>query len=118
MPDASGLTPLHEACNGGHLSIAKMLVEHMQKVNPKAFAKYIEAKDKGGATVLHYAAQAGHAGAERASRAIYESVLEATADGVRTPDLGGHAGTTEFTSDVVRRVQTKIEVWSALGSTV
>ena len=57
MPDASGLTPLHEACNGGHLSIAKMLVEHMQKVNPKAFAKYIEAKDKGGATVLHYAAR-------------------------------------------------------------
>ena len=33
----------------------------------------------------------GHAGAERASRAIYESVLEATATGVRTPDLGGHA---------------------------
>ena len=29
--------------------------------------------------------------AERASRAIYESVLEATAAGVRTPDLGGHA---------------------------
>ena len=28
-----------------------------------------------------------------ASRAIYESVLEATATGVRTPDLGGHAGT-------------------------
>ena len=32
------------------------------------------------------------AGAERASRAIYEAVLEATAAGVRTPDLGGHAG--------------------------
>ena len=36
-------------------------------------------------------------GAERASRAIYESVLEATAAGVQTPDLGGHATTTEFT---------------------
>ena len=42
--------------------------------------------------VLHYAADRGDAGAERASRAIYESVLEATAGGVRTPDLGGHAG--------------------------
>ena len=70
------------------------------------------------AAVLHYAADAGYEGCERASRAIYESVLEATADGVRTPDLGGPAGTTEFTSDVVRRVRTKIEVWSSLGSTV
>ena len=30
-------------------------------------------------------------GRDTASRAIYESVLEATATGVRTPDLGGHA---------------------------
>ena len=69
------------------------------------------------AAVLHYAAGAGHAGCERASRAIYESVLEACAAGVRTPDLGGHAGTVEFTSDVVARVRTKVEVWSSLGST-
>ena len=62
-----------------------------------------------GASVLHYAAEAGHVGCERASRAIYESVLEATADGVRTSDLGGHAGTSAFASDVVRRVQTKLE---------
>src|SRR3954464_11284155 len=42
--------------------------------------------------VLNYAAQAGHGReAETASRAIYEAVLEATAAGVRTPDLGGHA---------------------------
>ena len=68
--------------------------------------------------VLHYAADNGAAGAERASRAIYESVLEATAAGVRTPDLGGHAGTTEFTDDVIARVRTKIDVWSSLGSTV
>ena len=70
------------------------------------------------AAVLHYAAEAGHEGAERASRAVYEGVLEATAAGVRTPDLGGHAGTTEFTSDVVGRVRTKLEVWSSLGTTV
>src|SRR5581483_7318863 len=46
--------------------------------------------------VLHYAAESGVGGAELASRAIYEGVLETVATGVRTPDLGGHAGTTEF----------------------
>jgi isocitrate dehydrogenase (NAD+) len=68
--------------------------------------------------VLAYAADRGSDGAETASRAIYESVLEATASGIRTPDLGGHASTTEFTSDVIARIRTKIEVWSSLGSTV
>jgi isocitrate dehydrogenase (NAD+) len=68
--------------------------------------------------VLNYAADKGFAGADRASRAIYESVLEATASGVRTPDLGGDAGTTEFTTDVIARVRTKIDVWSSLGATV
>ena len=68
--------------------------------------------------VLHYAGVRGYPGADRASRAIYESVLEATAAGVRTPDLGGHASTSEFTTDVVGRVRTKIDVWSTLGTTV
>jgi len=70
------------------------------------------------AAVLHYAAARGVTGAQQASRAIYESVLEATAAGVRTPDLGGHHGTTDFTADVVERVSRKIDVWSSLGSTV
>ena len=70
------------------------------------------------AAVLSYAASGGIAGADRASRAIYEAVLEASASGVRTPDLGGHVGTTEFTSAVVERVRTKIDVWDSLGSTV
>src|ERR671920_123607 len=48
------------------------------------------------AAVLHYAGELGHDGCETASRAIYESVLEAVATGVRTPDLGGHAATSEF----------------------
>ncbi len=68
--------------------------------------------------VLRVAGARGFEGAERASRAIYESVLEASAAGVRTPDLGGHASTSEFTSEVVARVRTKIDVWSSLGSTV
>ena len=67
--------------------------------------------------VLHYASRAGHADADGPSRAIYESVLEAVGAGVRTPDLGGHASTGEFTSDVVSRVRTKIDVWSSLGAT-
>jgi len=56
-----------------------------------------------------------HDQARRASRAVYESALEAVSDGVRTADLGGHASTTEFTDEVVRRVQTKVDVWSALA---
>jgi isocitrate dehydrogenase (NAD+) len=64
--------------------------------------------------VLHYAAGAGHGGAEHASRAIYESVLEAAAAGVRTPDLGGSSGTTAFTDEVLGRVRSKLEVWDSL----
>ena len=66
--------------------------------------------------VLSYAGAAGYAGAERASRAVYESVLEATATGTKTVDLGGHATTTEFTDAVVERVRTKVEIWSTLGT--
>ena len=50
-----------------------------------------------GAALLHYAG----APRRRASRAIYEAVLETVAAGIRTPDLGGHAGTTEFTDAVI-----------------
>src|SRR3954451_19335749 len=67
--------------------------------------------------VLHYAARAGRAEAENASRAIYESVLEAVAAGIRTPALGGHAATTEFTAVVVSRVRTSSDGWSSLGAT-
>jgi isocitrate dehydrogenase (NAD+) len=62
-----------------------------------------------GAAVLHYAAEAGVEGAERASAAIYDAVIQTAADGIRTPDLKGHAGTTEFTDAVIERVR------SALG---
>jgi isocitrate dehydrogenase len=68
-----------------------------------------------GAVLRHAGPQAG-ADAERASRAIYEGALETVASGTKTPDLGGGAGTTEFTDEVVKRVRTKIEVWSSMGS--
>lgn len=53
--------------------------------------------------------------ASMASRAIYEAALETVRDGIRTPDLGGSATTTEFTDEVIRRVRTKLEVWESLG---
>ena len=63
-----------------------------------------------GAAVLAYAGEDG----EQASRAIREAALETVAEGIRTADLGGHAGTTEFTDEVIRRTKTKREVWSTL----
>jgi isocitrate dehydrogenase (NAD+) len=57
------------------------------------------------AAVLHYAGVAGVEGADRASRAVYDAVLETAAAGIRTPDLKGHAGTTEFTDAVIERLR-------------
>jgi isocitrate/isopropylmalate dehydrogenase len=68
-----------------------------------------------GAALLHHAGETGAEGAERASQAVYEAVLEATAAGVRTVDLGGHAGTTAFTDEVISRVTAKLEAWATLG---
>ncbi|MGH2910378.1 MAG: isocitrate/isopropylmalate family dehydrogenase [Solirubrobacteraceae bacterium] len=68
-----------------------------------------------GALLRHAADRHGPA-CERASRAIYEGTLETIAAGVKTPDLGGHAGTTEFTGAVVERIAAKLDVWSSLGS--
>jgi len=53
--------------------------------------------------------------ADQASRAIYESVFEAVYQGHATSDLGGHASTTEFTDDIIRRVRMKREVWGSLA---
>ena len=60
------------------------------------------------AALLHHAGAAGSE-EERCSRAVYQAVFEATAAGVRTPDLGGHAGTTEFTDEVIRRARLALE---------
>jgi isocitrate dehydrogenase (NAD+) len=66
--------------------------------------------------LLRHAADRYGAAAERASRAVYEAALETVGSGIKTPDLGGQVGTTEFTSEVVGRVRNKIDVWSSLGS--
>ena len=51
---------------------------------------------------------------QQAGRAVREGALEAVADGVRTADLGGHASTSEFTDEVIRRAKQKLDVWSSL----
>jgi isocitrate dehydrogenase (NAD+) len=62
------------------------------------------------ASLLTHAGEAG----PRAARAITESVFEAVYDGVRTADLQGHTSTTEFTDEIIRRVQTKLAVWPSI----
>jgi isocitrate dehydrogenase (NAD+) len=52
--------------------------------------------------------------AQQVGRAIREAALEAVSQGIRTADLGGHAGTSEFTDEVIGRVKSKLEVWAAL----
>jgi isocitrate/isopropylmalate dehydrogenase len=68
------------------------------------------------AMILAGAALLAHADerAQRVGRAIREACLEAVSDGIRTADLGGHSGTTEFTDEVIRRVRSKLDVWAAL----
>jgi isocitrate/isopropylmalate dehydrogenase len=63
-----------------------------------------------GAVLLSYGDDEG----QQAGRAVREAALEAVAEGVRTPDLGGHSGTSEFTDDVIRRTRSKLEVWATL----
>jgi isocitrate dehydrogenase (NAD+) len=87
------------------------------------------------AAVLHYAGEETAAGeiepaanratqaaegdrsfgeAEGASRAIQEAVSETVSAGTRTPDLGGHAGTTQFTDAVIGAVRRRLEArWTS-----
>jgi isocitrate/isopropylmalate dehydrogenase len=55
------------------------------------------------ASLLGYADRGEGAGA-----AVRDACLDAVADGVRTADLGGHAGTTEFTDEVIARVRARL----------
>jgi isocitrate/isopropylmalate dehydrogenase len=50
-----------------------------------------------------------------AARAIREAMMEAVHDGVRTPDIGGHATTSDFTDDVILRTKRKLDIWATLG---
>ena len=63
------------------------------------------------AMILAVSALLSYAGdeAQQPARAVREACLEAVADGVRTADLGGHAATTEFTDEVLRRTRSKLQ---------
>ncbi|HET8606835.1 MAG TPA: isocitrate/isopropylmalate family dehydrogenase [Gaiellaceae bacterium] len=52
--------------------------------------------------------------AQQAARAVKEACLESVAAGMRTADLGGHLGTSEFTDEVIARTRAKLEVWATL----
>jgi len=82
-------------------------------------APALEGKDVANpmAMILAAAALLSHAEEDKlqaAGRAIREACLEAVAEGARTADLGGHAGTREFTEEVIRRTKTKLEIWATL----
>src|SRR5207245_9302293 len=68
------------------------------------------------AMILAGAALLANAGEQepQVGRAIREACLEAVSQGVRTADLGGHAGTSEFTDEVIARTRAKLEIWSTL----
>jgi isocitrate dehydrogenase (NAD+) len=58
--------------------------------------------------VVHHAAERHGPACERASRAIYESALQTVGSGIETPDLGGSASTSQFTTAVVERIRTML----------
>ena len=53
-------------------------------------------------------------GQRAAHDAIVRAIEQVLKDGPRTPDLGGHAATSEFTDEVISRVRTKIDIWASL----
>jgi isocitrate/isopropylmalate dehydrogenase len=79
---------------------------------PHGTAPALEGKDIANpmAMILAAAALLHYAEREQAARAVQESVIDTVASGTRTPDLGGHAGTTEFTDAVVARIGRKLEL--------
>ena len=65
-----------------------------------------------GASLLHYA---GAPRGDRVAGGLREPCSRRSRPAIRTPDIGGHASTTEFTDAVIEAVRRKLEAWSALG---
>jgi isocitrate/isopropylmalate dehydrogenase len=78
---------------------------------PHGTAPALEGKDVANpmGMILAVAALLHFAGAEQQSAAVYGAVMEAVGAGVRTSDLGGHAGTTRFTDAVIEAVEGRLE---------
>jgi isocitrate dehydrogenase (NAD+) len=97
------------------LNAKAVMAEAPHGTAPSLFGKNIAnplAMILAGGSLLNFI---GSKQASMAARAISESCMEAVYDGVRTADLSGHATTTEFTDEVIKRVKTKLEVWPTLS---
>jgi isocitrate dehydrogenase (NAD+) len=97
------------------LNTKAIMAEAPHGTAPSLFGKNIAnplAMILAGGSLLNFI---GSKQATLAARAISESCLEAVYDGIRTADLSGHATTTEFTDEVIKRVKTKLEVWPTLS---
>ena len=71
---------------------------------------------RGRAAALHRARRATRAARPRPRRArSTRRCWRRPRPGIRTPDLGGHATTSEVTDEVVARVRTKLEIWASLS---
>ena len=95
-------------------------VKVMMTEAPHGTAPALEGKNVANpmAMIMSVASLLGHMEGDRerlVSRAVYEATLETVSDGIRTADLGGHSGTTEFADEVIRRVRTKLDVWASLS---
>jgi len=55
-----------------------------------------------------------HLGHQEAADAIVSAIEAVLTEGPRTPDLGGHVGTSEFTDEVIARTKAKLEIWATL----
>jgi isocitrate/isopropylmalate dehydrogenase len=78
---------------------------------PHGTAPLLEGKNVANpmAMILAGAALLGYMGSpelERSGQALARAVLDTVYDGIRTADLGGHASTTQFSDEVIRRART------------
>lgn len=97
------------------LNAKAVMAEAPHGTAPSLFGKNIAnplAMILAGGSLLNFI---GNKQASMAARAISESCMEAVYDGTRTADLSGHATTTEFTDEVIKRIKTKLEVWPTLS---
>ncbi len=60
------------------------------------------------AALLHHASTPQEPQRARASRAIYEAAMEVTGAGICTPDLGGHASSSEVADAIVAAVRSRL----------
>jgi isocitrate/isopropylmalate dehydrogenase len=108
----AGSESLHVAFDDDYVPDA-LMAEAAHGTAPSLYGKDVAnpmAMILAGAALLAHADDEG----QQAGRAIREACLEAVAEGIRTADLSGHAGTREFTDEVIRRVKSKLEVWASL----